>query len=1009
MSEPSIPARAFQRTTSARAISLSLVLVVVFGVPAIAFGAAEPEPAQPAQAAQAADAPRAPERGQLGPELVGQLVRLNDRLELKTSPDDSPLWPGRLAAAIEQRTGGRYGTSEAAEAVPGRELLRRLAIELRDLRAEQVGLPGASNEGAEPPGRERSERLRRILATVRLLNQKLDRLDDSQGRRSSLRALTAPANDACASAAVIGDGTVSGSTVGATTDGSSGCGTSGSSPDIWFRYTASGDGPVTFDTYGSTYDTVLSLHTACPGGGGELELACSDDAGGTVQSEVTRDVAVGEEVWVRVSGFAGSAGNFDLTVERIGGISGSVMRQDNGAPVAGAAVTVYDQYGSYVAWVGTGADGTYTVSGLGDGDYYVRAGATGLIAEIYDDFPCVFYTFCEPPHTGTPVVVGTGGGITTGIDFILSQAGGLSGTVTEAATGDPISAYVRLYSATGTFIGSSYSDGATGFYQFSGLPTSKYFVVVGELGYLTEIYDDVSCPDTCDPTTGTQVVVASGAMVTGIDFALDRLGTVTGTVKDATTGAPLSGQGVRAYSELGSSRGRVYTASDGTYETYGLSAGTYYVRTETSDYQDRLYDDIACELSCDVTSGTPVEVVLAAKTSGIDFSLTPLGKISGTLLETGTGDPIDGQTVVAYSQGYVLSRQAYTAADGSYEVSRLPAGTYAVKTATTTHQNELWNDLLCEEGCDVATGDPISVSLAATTSGIDFSLVRRGAIAGTVTSRTGGLPVTSVNLTVYDLDGYWASYVDLNADGTYESQPLPSGEYYVQAISYSSPYVTQLYDGISCLQPCTVTTGTPVTVSLETTTSGVDFVLDRYGIIEGTLTAADTGNGLPAAVSVLDETGSTIRFSYVGYSEVPSGFVIDRLPPGTYSVKATLDEYSGGDFYQDELYDDVPCEPMCDLREGTWFPVSLNDTILGVDIVLARCPWSSYQDVTSTLYLSTHTAEACERLTAGTGTTVASGADVTFKAGRRIVLTDGFSIESGARFRAVIEPAWSSD
>lgn|GEM_PF-3395241 len=49
--------------------------------------------------------------------------------------------------------------------------------------------------------------------------------------------------------------------------------------------------------------------------------------------------------------------------------------------------------------------------------------------------------------------------------------------------------------------------------------------------------------------------------------------------------------------------------------------------------------------------------------------------------------------------------------------------------------------------------------------------------------------------------------------------------------------------------------------------------------------------------------------------------------------------------------------------------------------------------------------EACDTLSAGAGFEVAAPGDATFRAGRRIVLCDGFSVGNGASFRAVIDPA----
>jgi hypothetical protein len=51
-----------------------------------------------------------------------------------------------------------------------------------------------------------------------------------------------------------------------------------------------------------------------------------------------------------------------------------------------------------------------------------------------------------------------------------------------------------------------------------------------------------------------------------------------------------------------------------------------------------------------------------------------------------------------------------------------------------------------------------------------------------------------------------------------------------------------------------VTDGTPVMVTLNTTTSGIDFALERLGVISGTVTEAATGDPIPSArVNIWDD------------------------------------------------------------------------------------------------------------------------------------------------------------
>lgn len=143
--------------------------------------------------------------------------------------------------------------------------------------------------------------------------------------------LPPPSNDDCTSAIAITDGMTLGTLVAATNDGGSSCGSSGLSPDVWYSYTATCAGDVTFRTCGTHdmdgidtgVDTVLALHSGCPGNVGN-QLACNDDSVGCSgvdmglirDSSVTLAMLPGETVLVRVTNFNSSAtGMFVLNIE----------------------------------------------------------------------------------------------------------------------------------------------------------------------------------------------------------------------------------------------------------------------------------------------------------------------------------------------------------------------------------------------------------------------------------------------------------------------------------------------------------------------------------------------------------------------------------------------------------------------------------------------------------------------------------------------------------------------
>jgi cysteine-rich repeat protein len=153
---------------------------------------------------------------------------------------------------------------------------------------------------------------------------------------SSTCQLESGDNNTCSSAAAVCPGSTNGSTASATVDGSASCGTSSSTPDVWYAYTPNANGTLNVNTCGSNdlggadtgMDTVLSIHTACPGTTGN-ELTCNDDwnSGGLpanactgIDSGLARDsaasvaVTAGTTYYIRVSGFSGSVGAFVLNV-----------------------------------------------------------------------------------------------------------------------------------------------------------------------------------------------------------------------------------------------------------------------------------------------------------------------------------------------------------------------------------------------------------------------------------------------------------------------------------------------------------------------------------------------------------------------------------------------------------------------------------------------------------------------------------------------------------------------
>ena len=127
-------------------------------------------------------------------------------------------------------------------------------------------------------------------------------------------AWAAPGNDNLAAATAIAavPATESGDTTGASLEPGEPqpCGSIGST--VWYTVTPSQDGTIIFDTFGSTYDTVLAVHQGTSMGSLVLR-ACNDDSTG-LQSKVTVPVSAGVTYSIQVGGFVGQTGPLTLNL-----------------------------------------------------------------------------------------------------------------------------------------------------------------------------------------------------------------------------------------------------------------------------------------------------------------------------------------------------------------------------------------------------------------------------------------------------------------------------------------------------------------------------------------------------------------------------------------------------------------------------------------------------------------------------------------------------------------------
>lgn len=509
-----------------------------------------------------------------------------------------------------------------------------------------------------------------------------------------------------------------------------------------------------------------------------------------------------------------------------------------------------------------------------------------------------------------------------------AQNGTVTGTVTSAATAAPLAGRSLVFCtavSSGTSCSTSANTDASGNYSISLAPGSyvAYTSNFHTLGFINEIYDNISCPGICSSSTaltsGAAVVVTSGATATGKNFALDIGGSVTGTVTDTTTGLPVQSAVVTLRTLVGTTNfqaGSATTNAAGTYSVLGLPTGVYYAYTNSSSvgYTSEIFDNLLCPGPCTnataVNSGAPIAVTTGATTNNVNFLLDPGARITGIVLNQTTSAPMQGVIVQAYTRiglTAMFAGSASTNASGVYSIGGLPAGTYALATATNLAINEIYNNLPCSGSCSsstaVATGEAVAVARGATASGKDFQLDPGGAVSGTVTDALSSAPLSNAFVQVYRQVGASAVVVasgSSNSSGVYTVGGLPTGSYFALASPSSSANIPEVFGGPSCAfcDTAQILSGTAIAVTVGATTPGRDFALDAGATLTGTVTSSTTSAPLANVTVFLVVSGNL----QVGFNtNAAGGFTMTGLPAGSYYVFTDARQHSN------KAYNNVAC------------------------------------------------------------------------------------------------------
>ena len=383
--------------------------------------------------------------------------------------------------------------------------------------------------------------------------------------------------------------------------------------------------------------------------------------------------------------------------EAPGSVSGTVTESGSGSPVAGAWVAV-----------------------LRTSDFSAAGGAT---ANAGGDFttqvpPGSYYLYLIDPagaHTagffGSPTAVTVIAGNTVDADPALAPTrGSVTGTITEDGTANPVAGAwaIAINASNGAPETGALANGS-GQYSLADLRTGNHLMVYVDPagGHSTEFYANSSDAAHANPiaVTAGGSAVANDSMAT--QAATPGGSTLSGTVTETATNTPLGGVAVMALRAADFRLARAtITNTTGTYNL-NLQVGGYKLvfldgtgRHNTEWHNNLPYNGLANAVT--VTAPAVTNAVLDRNT----------GTMAGLVTDVPSGTAVAGAWVIAIGPTGIAGGVT-TAANGTYTIAGLPAGTYraAFIDPTGDHDLEYHNN-----AASYAGATPFAVTAANTTT-----------------------------------------------------------------------------------------------------------------------------------------------------------------------------------------------------------------------------------------------------------------------------------------------------
>jgi hypothetical protein len=320
------------------------------------------------------------------------------------------------------------------------------------------------------------------------------------------------------------------------------------------------------------------------------------------------------------------------------------------------------------------------------------------------------------------------------------------------------------------------------------------------------------------------------------------------------------------------------TGTGGNYTFNNICVGDYYITIEHDDYEAKTSDEFALTNNDDLTK---------------DFTLEPLpGSITGVVFEGAVTNPIEGAYVKVFNQDTppVELYSTTTNADGEYEFTEVPVGTYDVKAGGTI------GDIIYGAQTKSATVD----ANAETVKNFNLSAIK-GNLSGLVRSSVNSELIDGVLVDLLNRDDGSRVDYDHTDDGAYSITDIDPGIYDVEFSK--AGYETRLIEYVH--------------INSDEETELNAYLEEEPGEIK--IAVQDGGTNITGATVTIG-SGLTATFNYPWYK-------FTNIALGSYEVLIEHDDYRNTSVEVELTMDNTPVQEIVPLEAYEWESISGANTM----------------------------------------------------------------------------------